>query len=102
MVRQGEPGEDFYLIAEGALEVTIDGRPVRRLEPGEGFGEIALLRDVPRTATVTASRESILYALGRRPFLTAMGASPPRVSLPGHVEFTAPGPIDGLADTVEA
>ncbi len=93
VVRQGEPGEHFYLIAEGGFDVTIDGDPVRRLEPGEGFGEIALLRDVPRTATVTADSEAILYALGRRPFLNAMGASPPKVSLPGHAEVGRPGTV---------
>jgi MFS family permease len=99
VVRQGEAGDTFYLIAEGEFDVTIDGEAVRRLEPGEGFGEIALLRDVPRTATVTADSGSILYALGRRPFLNAMGASPPRVSLPGHAEA---GRADGLPADPEA
>jgi MFS family permease len=84
VIRQGEAGEDFYLIAEGEFEVAVDGRPVRQLSPGEGFGEIALLRDVPRTASVTARTSAIVYALGRRPFLNAMGARPLRISLPGH------------------
>jgi MFS family permease len=89
VVRQGEAGEDFYLIAEGEFEVAVDGRRVRHLRPGEGFGEIALLHNLPRTASVTARTSAIVYALGRRPFLSAMGASPPRVSLPGHAELQA-------------
>ncbi len=63
IIRQGEPGERFYLLRSGSLEVRRDGAPAARLEPGQGFGEIALLERSPRTATVVALEDSELLAL---------------------------------------
>jgi MFS family permease len=80
VVRQGEPGDRFYLIKDGALDVYVDGELVQSLAPGDSFGEIALLRDVPRTATVKARTEVVLYALDRRHFLAAVTGFGPSLS----------------------
>jgi hypothetical protein len=72
LIRQGEPGEAYYAIAAGELDVCQDGQLLRRCGRGDGVGEIALLRDVPRTATVTAHTPATVYQLNREPFLTAV------------------------------
>jgi hypothetical protein len=77
MIEQGDRGDRYYVLAEGAVRIEQDGRHLRDLEhPGDGFGEIALLRDVPRTASVTTTRESILFAIDRAPFLAAITGHP--------------------------
>ncbi|HEY6069711.1 MAG TPA: MFS transporter [Gaiellaceae bacterium] len=81
LVRQGEAGNRFYLVASGSLVVSVDGTEVATLGPGDSFGEIALLRDVPRTATVTARSDAVLYTLGREDFVPAVsGYAPSRAS----------------------
>jgi len=72
VIREGEEGDRFYLIESGQLTATFEGKVLRLMGPGDPFGEIALLRDVPRTATVTADEPSVLLALEREPFLEAV------------------------------
>ena len=71
-ITQGEDGDRFYLIDEGEVEVIENGVFKRKLAAGDGFGEIALLRDVPRTATVRATAPIRLLALEREDFIEAV------------------------------
>jgi MFS family permease len=70
--RQGEAGDRYYLVEGGQLEVSVDGRVASTLGRGDGFGEIALLRDVPRTASVTAKTDVMLRALERDEFIAVV------------------------------
>ena len=77
VIRQGDPGDRYYVLAEGGVRVEQDGVLRRELvHAGDGFGEIALLRDVPRTATVRTTRETILLTIDRSPFLAAVTGHP--------------------------
>jgi hypothetical protein len=76
VIRQGEPGDRFYVIADGHVAVECDGEPRRTEGPGEFFGEIALLRETPRTATVHATEPGLLYALEREHFVGGITGNP--------------------------
>ena len=77
LITQGDPGDRFYVLAAGSLRVERDGTRLRDVtEPGEGVGEIAILRDVPRTASVFANGPSTLLAIDRAPFLAAVTGHP--------------------------
>ncbi|WAC93131.1 cyclic nucleotide-binding domain-containing protein [Mycobacterium sp. Aquia_213] len=72
VVRQGDSADDMFLIGSGGYETVVDGEPVRTLHDGDHFGEIALLFDVPRTATVRCLQAGTLWRLRREDFLRAI------------------------------
>ena len=74
IVTQGEAGEAFFVIAEGTVTVAVDEVPRRELGAGDFFGEIALLNDVPRTATVTAVGAVDTLVVDREQFLDSIGS----------------------------
>ena len=79
IIRDGEPGERFYIIAEGRARAAKDGMQLREMGSGESFGEIALLRRIPRTATVTALSRLEARTLAREEFLAAVTGNPESV-----------------------
>ena len=80
IITEGAMGDRYYVIASGRVEVLVGGHPVRQLSNGEGFGEIALLRAVPRTATVRAIDDVELFHLSRSVFLEAVTGHPQSIA----------------------
>lgn len=72
VITEGEVGDRFYIVEFGRTTATHHGEVLSSQGPGDPFGEIALLRDVPRTATVTADEDSVLLYLEREEFLAAV------------------------------
>lgn len=93
IVTQGEEGDRYYAIAEGEVEVRIDGAAVATLGRGEGFGEIALLHGVTRNATVAALTEVKLYSLEKEPFLEVLTGHP--ASMASAAEIVAERQLPG-------
>lgn len=77
LIHQGDPGESFHAIAGGRVDVDVDGRHVRSVGRGDGVGEIALLLDTPRTASVVAAELTHTFEIARDPFLTAVTGHEP-------------------------
>jgi hypothetical protein len=87
LIREGEGGDRYIIVESGEVDVSQAGHRLRRLGPGSGVGEISLLRDTPRTATVRAVGPVTAYALEREPFLLAVtGHSTVRVAAESIVE----------------
>jgi hypothetical protein len=72
VIRQGEPGSRFYVLAEGRAVVSRDGDMIAERGPGDYFGEVALLLDQPRNATVTAASDLRVFVLERDEFLRVL------------------------------
>jgi hypothetical protein len=85
VLHQGDDGDLYYVVTSGAVAVTRDGREVRRLGPGEGFGELALLLDAPRSATVTAVEPTELLTIDRLSFLVVVTGHDPTHDRAGHL-----------------
>lgn len=77
VITEGALSDRFYVIAGGRMSVTRGGRRLRQLGVGDWFGELALLRDIPRTATVESENDVALWALERDQFLAAVAPSGP-------------------------
>lgn len=81
LITQGAPGDAFYAIGAGQVDVTRDGEPVATLGPGDHFGEVALLTDAPRNATVTAHTATRVFRLDRQGFIDVVARSLPRSAI---------------------
>ena len=106
LIQQGSRGDAYYAIAEGELDVLHDGHFLRRYGRGEGVGEIALLRDIPRTASVIAHSAATVYELRRDLFLTAvLGHAPTQLRadrIAGARLATGGAPGNGQAKAPDA
>ena len=76
LTREGQSGSEFFVIVDGEVSVTKDGSEIRTLGPGDFFGEIALLADTPRTATVTAKTPLRFFVLTRQAFRSLLAHQP--------------------------
>ena len=76
LCREGEPAMEFFVIIDGTVEVTRDGRTLSTLRDGDFFGEIALFEDMPRTATVTATAPLRFFVLTRQSFWSMVDHMP--------------------------
>ena len=77
LAREGDLGSEFFVVVDGEVSVTKDGRELRRLSAGDFFGEIALIWDSPRrTATVTAATPLRFFVLTRQAFRSLIDRHP--------------------------
>jgi cAMP-dependent protein kinase regulator len=73
---EGDPGDGFFVVVSGEAEITVQGRPVGRIGPGDHFGEIALLMGAGRAATITAVSDLRCYGLAPSSFRSIVEGSP--------------------------
>jgi CRP/FNR family cyclic AMP-dependent transcriptional regulator len=76
LTREGKSGSEFFVIVDGEVSVTKNGQEIRTLGPGDFFGEIALLEDTPRTATVVAKTPLRFFVLTRQSFRSMLAHQP--------------------------
>ncbi len=80
ITREGEPGEEFFVVVDGDAEALVEGRKVGTIGPGGFFGEMALLDGAERVATVVARSPMQLLVLGRDDFNEMLAVSMPQVA----------------------
>jgi hypothetical protein len=100
VITEGDRGDRYYAVADGELAVTCAGQLLQTVARGDGFGEIALVSDVPRKASVTAVTEAFLYALDKEPFVRTLtghsgAAAAARRIVSGHLGDDAPPALPG-------
>ena len=93
IVREGDSGDRFYVVDSGTVDVVAGGARLATLGPGEYFGEIALLHDVPRTATVVAREDGVLLTLARDAFIPAVAGYAPSLASAKAVAGLRLGPV---------
>lgn len=76
VIKQGDPGDAFYMISSGKVDVSVKGKFLVARGPGEYFGETALITDQPRAATVVTTTETELYVLYKTDFKKILMANP--------------------------
>jgi CRP-like cAMP-binding protein len=76
LIREGERGREFFVLLDGTVDVRKDGRRIRELGAGDFFGEIALVSDAPRTATVTTTSPARALVVTDRSFRALLRHSP--------------------------
>ncbi|HXI80503.1 MAG TPA: cyclic nucleotide-binding domain-containing protein, partial [Verrucomicrobiae bacterium] len=94
LLRQGEAGDEFFVVLRGQVVVDRDGEPIARLGPGDFLGEIALIDGRPRTASATADGEAELLVLGHREFEDLLD------EFPGVARQVARALVDRIRRTV--
>ena len=96
-IEEGQPGAGFWLIESGGADVTLGGRHIRNLGPGDYFGEIALIDDGPRSATVVATAEMTCRGMSPWEFKAFVAENPEAAwavmrTLVGHLRESEPRP----------
>jgi CRP-like cAMP-binding protein len=98
IIRQGEQGHRYFAIAAGCMEVVTNGNHTALLHPGQGAGEVSLLVNIPRTATVAATQPTTVYEIDRDAFLLAVtGNTDAHLAAWWHLQtlgHVRPGPVD--------
>ena len=76
LMKEGDPGQELFIIAHGTARISKNGRKIRSAGPGEAIGELSLLDQGPRSATVTAETPVTVYVVGSRSFATLLHDAP--------------------------
>jgi MFS family permease len=92
VIRQGDIGDRFYAVEAGSFDIVVDGTTIATAVEGDYFGEIALLHDVPRTATVRATSDAAVWALDQEEFLATVTGLPQSESAAHAISAERPQP----------